>query len=309
MSRIWVKRMLAAVAATACVLTLVSCAKTVQGVETPDGKIKLTVGEYGVTETEYDYYLKNYRLTDGLDVDAANDAALADVKRNCAVLSMAAEYGVELTKEERAELENNVKVEAENIGGDAAFDSGLEKYNMTRGLYMYLMQVGKLETLLREYVTDERSGAIKSDDKTVENDINNNFLCVKQILISNDQGDDVEANRALANEIRDRVLAGGDFDALVAEYNEDENMDPVHGRYFTHGMFPQEFEDAARETLVGSYFGVIETSVGFHIIERMPIDPEYVDKNFEQLRYYYLTRVFNEMLEERMDSLEVVWEK
>ena len=57
----------------------------------------------------------------------------------------------------------------------------------------------------------------------------------------------------------------------------------------------------------GERSGVVETGVGFHIVKRLAIDPEYVDANFETLRYYYLNRAFNEMLAARAESLEAVW--
>ena len=272
----------------------------------PEGETKLTVGEYKIPAELYDYYEYNHTETDGMDAEAAKEASLDDIKRSCGVLSMAKEYGIELIDSRREKVENELAQTVEYVGGEDAFNEYLAQYHMTRGIYVYLAQMAELEDELREYVTDERSGLIRSDDKTVEADIHKNFIAVKQILISNDEGDDIEENEKLFGELIGRVAAEEDFDALIAEYSEDKNSDPVYGRYFTHGMFPEEFEEAAASLLYYNYTA-IKTEVGFHIIQRIMIDDEYVDKNFEQLRYLFLNRTFNEMLEKRISELEVEW--
>lgn len=302
----WVKRAFCAVLCASAIAAFASCGNSVQGVERPSGKTVLKVGDYSVCDCEFDYYYKNCVITDGMEPDAAREAALDDVRRNCAVLAMAKEYGVELSSAKLEEVTQLISDMESELGADR-FEAGLSQYFMTRELYVYLMQLGELETELREYVTDERSGLIKSDDATVEAAINNDFIAVKQILISNDEGDDPTANAALAAELAERIAAGEDFDALLAEYGEDENNDPEYGRCFIPGMFPEAFEKAATALAEGEISGAVESEVGYHIIKRMPIDPAYVEKNFEQLRYYFLTAEFNKLLEAKRSELEVEW--
>ena len=285
----------------------VSCNKAL-GVDRPSGKTILHIGDWGVTETEYGYFLTNHKENGAADDDSADEAALYDLRRECAVLTLAKQYGVELGDAARERVEQEIDSAASALGGDDKFEAGLAEFGMTRGLYRYLLQLKELESSLRAYLTDEASGIIVSDDKTVLNDIRENFIAAKQILISNDEGDDPEENRALAGEILSRLEAGEDFDELCAEYNEDANMDAEYGRYFTAGMFPSQFEDAARALEIGEHSGVVETSVGYHIILRVGLDDGYIDKNFENLRYYFLNRRFNEILEEKIASLEVVRE-
>lgn len=299
-----VKVIVAAALAAACLISFCSCGSRTQGVERVNGdtvlELKHTESDFSISfsDTEYDYYYLNF-LAEGIGADEAAENTLAELKRLGAIFSVAAEYEVTLDKDDREEVGQNIESLVGSFEDDEDFDSALAEYNMTRELYTSLSQINMLETNLREYVIDEASGIIKSDDVTVESDIAQNFIAAKQILISNDDGDDSEENRFLANDILAKLEAGEDFDALVEEYGEDENMDAQYGRYFTHGMFPDEFEEAALSLGEGELSGVIESDVGFHIILRMPIDDEYVEDNFETLRYYYLNRVFNEMLEER----------
>lgn len=307
-----VKNIVAAALAAACVVSFSSCGEKLQGVDRPSGETALEMSyaegdfEFKVTKAEYDYYYLNF-LAEGAGAEQASEKTLAELKRIGAIFSLAEEYDVSLGKEEREAVENELEATIEGFGGKKQFEEGLAEFNMTRELYLSLSQFNSLEIALRTFVTDEVSGIIKSDDATVEKDISENFIAAKQILISNDDGDDVDENRKLAAELADRLSAGEDFDSLAAEYGEDEDMDPVYGRYFTHGMYPEVFESTAEKLSVGETSGVVESEIGFHIILRMPIDDGYVDENFNKLRYYFLNRSFNEMVEERMGQLSVAF--
>ncbi len=308
-----VKIIVAAALAAACVVSFASCTKHVQGVDRPSGDAALELTQVNsdfklkITQSEYDYYYLNF-LAEGIGAEEAADKTLAELKRIGAIFSLAEEHGVSLEKEERKAVEAELEATIENFGGKEKFEEGLAEYNMTRELYVSLSQMNSLEIALRTYVTDEVSGVIKSDDETVESDIAENFIAAKQILIANDEGDDVDENRALAADILAKLAAGQDFDALAEEYGEDDSMDITYGRYFTDGMFPEAFENAAKRLAVGEMSELIESEVGFHIILRMPIDDAYIDENFNTLRYYYLNRTFNEILEERAGELNVVYD-
>lgn len=296
--------------AAGCILLFAACSQRVQGVDRPEGKIALELTEKDsdfkleVTKAEYDYYYLNF-LGEGIGADEAEARTLAELKRIAAIYSLAKEHEVELDEDGRKAAEAEMNVAIERVGGEKEFNEGLAEFNMTKELYVSLSQMNSLEVILRDYVTDEASGVIRSDDDTVEADIKENFIAAKQILIANDEGDDIDENRELAASIVAKLSEGGDFDELLAEYGEDKSMDAEYGRYFTDGMFPEAFENAAKELSVGEMSQVVESEVGFHIILRMPIEDEYVDENFNTLRYYYLNRCFNEMLEERVGDLEV----
>ena len=309
MSRTWVKRMTLALVLCLAAAALASCGRT-QGVDRPSGKTALTVGEYKVSEEEYNYYYVNHLKNNGIDAAEAEEDAEYDVSRNAAILDMAKEYGIELSPDERDAVKAEMEQLEETLTREV-FEQQLEDFHMTRELYLYLSQMSRLESLLREYVTDERSGVLKYDDSAVLDDIHKNFIAVKQILIAIPDGADYQTRfEALYSRALEASLAlkpdGSNFDEVAAEYGDDEQADPVYGRYFTHGMYPEEFEKAAKALSVGEISGVIETEVGYHIIMRIAQDEEYINKNFEQLRYYFLTRCFNEMLDERIDSMEVV---
>ena len=297
-----IRRAAAVLCAAFCLFALVSCGRT-QGVELPSGKTAATVGDHKVTSAEYDYYYLN-RIDDGMSDGEARAAAEADLKRNAAVLALAKEYDVGLGDAERRETENELAAVEEALGAEA-FAEELVSFHMTRETYIYVSQMAKLEAMLREYITDERSGVLNYDDKAVLDDIHSNFMAVKQVLIKA-SGDD-EADRKKAEEAFAEVMAGTDFDEVIAKYGEDDAADPVYGRYFTHGMYPETFEENVK-MLANFGMAYFDTEVGYHIVMRIPLEDEYIDKNFEQLRYLFFNRCVNELLDEKIASMEVKYE-
>ena len=81
--------------------------------------------------------------------------------------------------------------------------------------------------------------------------------------------------KEIAQGILDRLLAGEDFDTLMAEYGEDPGMQTnPEGYTFAANMMVQEFEDATRELEIGEISGLVETVHGIHIILRIEPNPE-----------------------------------
>lgn len=87
-----------------------------------------------------------------------------------------------------------------------------------------------------------------------------------------------------AEEVLAKVNAGEDFDKLISEYNEDpgesQNEDGSYdGYYFKSGSMVQEFEDAFMQLEDNQTSDIVETSYGYHIIKRLPLDEQYIDDN------------------------------
>lgn len=80
---------------------------------------------------------------------------------------------------------------------------------------------------------------------------------------------DDAATLALANELRDRILAGEDFATLAAEYSDDFGSAQSGGDlgWFGRGMMVAPFEEAAFSLPVGEVSEPIKTDFGYHLIE------------------------------------------
>jgi len=274
-------------------------------------KTVLTVGGNPVTYNEYRYFYMNFRR----DHEAMGESDYqAELKQEIedalcqkyAKVNMARESGVVLTEEEMDSLDTIRASYVQSYGGEEAFQQALSDSALTEELFMKQIEFQQLETKFRDYACQEFSGMIRSDDATVEAFIQSDFYHATHVLIRSEEGDDLVANYNLAKEIRDRALAGEDFASLVLEFNEDPGMvEDATGYYFTVGQLLKPFEDAVLAMEIGEISDVVMTVSGYHVIQRLPLDDEYIDQHFEELRDAYKARMFNLMVEEEAASLEV----
>lgn len=79
---------------------------------------------------------------------------------------------------------------------------------------------------------------------------------------------------ALANELRERILAGEDFAALAQAYSDDTGSGANGGDlgWFGRGMMVPTFEEAAFSLPVGEISEPVKTDFGYHLIEVLERD-------------------------------------
>ena len=83
--------------------------------------------------------------------------------------------------------------------------------------------------------------------------------------------------------VRERLRAGEDFDALAQEYSHCQDGGYDLG-YFARGQMVQAFEDIAFDMAVGEYSDVFQTEFGYHILKVLDHQPETV-REFKDVRY------------------------
>ena len=86
----------------------------------------------------------------------------------------------------------------------------------------------------------------------------------------------LDETRALAEELRQRILDGEDFADIAAEYSEDLSNADNGGDlgWFGSGQMVPPFEEAAFELEVGEISEPVETDFGIHLIEMIERDEE-----------------------------------
>lgn len=199
-------------------------------------------------------------------------------------------------------VDNYVDATIEEAGGKLEYNKSLEDNYLTDSLYRFMCGVDACESILFSYYCN--LAIIDDSDEAAIDYIYENFIRTVHVYIQNDKNDDVEANRALAEAIRIKLVNGEDINALVKNYSEDRYMASSDGYYFTHGQYSEAYENAAFALEIGEISPVVETYSGLYVIQRLELDGSYIGAHFStDLKDQYLLAVFNKEIEECKSSL------
>ena len=222
--------------------------------------------------------------------DRIKDMVLAKVAEIKVMNLMAAEYGIEPDSEKQAEIKESSKEfyssltdkekEALNITQKDVNDIYTE-YVTAKLVYEYIIRdinpeisddeartVTVMHILIKTYVEDSMGNRVEYTDKAKENAYETALL-IREKAVSED----------------------GDFESLILEYSDDEEMTYS----FMRGEMAQNFEEAAFNLDEGEISEVIETEAGYHIIKLIKsIDKEETQKNKEYILQERKDGVFKE---------------
>lgn len=168
------------------------------------------------------------------------------------LLDSAAEMDIEVTDEDvdatRQEL--IVQYGGEDELYDQLEEQGMDRDEVDRQIEIFSTQNAIIESLSVE-VTDEEVQTAYDDGASA-----------RHILVEDE---------ASATDVLDRLDGGEDFAAVAAEVSADQGSAANGGDlgFNQPGVFVAEFDDALFSASEGELVGPIETTFGFHIIERL----------------------------------------
>ena len=251
-------------------------------------------------------------LSDGMSVaDYVKASVLSSVKQHLVLENLASKYGVTLTDEQEAAMAESDQSYIDQYGSEEAFEAEIAKLGMRRETYDRVARSNYLYQNLYQLYNTEGSALYASDEDLAVYAADQNYITADHILLSTKDLTTGEAltdeqkaeKKALAEEIKQKLDAcEGDLDELTAlfqeladQYSEDPGRESYPTGYtFTTGSMVQEFEDAAYALSEGEVSEVVESSFGYHILLRLPLDKSAAA---DEVREEYFTNFIAEQVD------------
>jgi len=251
----------------------------------------------GITEIAWSEELEASMLAGALET-AAFYRVLPD---------LAGEMGLELSQEDLEFPIRDLETCAEELGGEDMATKWLWYRMMDRDLYSQrLYYSGRYFQMIQELTFDEGGQFYPTDAEVkayVEDELG--YYRVKHILLNTQELDDAAKAEKLAQaqDLLEQLKAADDhialFDELMMEYGEDPGVATSPDGYEAYpGQMVTEFEEASLKLKDGEISDIVESSFGYHIILRLPLD-------LEQYRSSMSANLMDQWVTEKLAELGV----
>ncbi len=223
---------------------------------------------------------------------------------NAAVATVAKEKNAGITG---SEFKSDIAASIDEFKGNYgdSYDTIFEEVLHQTPYYFFLNQCYNLMySNLYESMTQDEAFLESAREEALKLMAENDYVRAKHILIQFPEGEGEDGSLtdaqktavlAKANDVLAKVKAMksiDEFDELVKEYNEDPGMQSYPGGYyFTKGEMVPEFENSAYSLAEGETSGLVETTYGYHILLKLPLDDDamydteiFADAAYETLR-------------------------
>lgn len=264
--------------------------------------------------------------------------AQRDTIQDQAILSEMETRGIELSEADQETLQSVLEQNADSVTGDgdgiatedeiSAFEAYLlGELNVDRAFFDEMNTISLLadEGFIDEYGMD---GEKMADEDVLSYADENGMMAAKHILIATVDTTTMEAlsdeeiteKKQRADDLLAQLQAETDptaqdalFDELCAEYTEDTGFEYYPDGYvFVEGQMVTEFEDAVKAMEVGQLSELVESDYGYHIIMRIPVDPDAIigtNSNGEEstLRFVAAYQTYLNEMQSWITDAEVVW--
>lgn len=246
-------------------------------------------------------------------------------KLNAGVVNMCKEYGAGLTpRQVKAQLQGEYEYYKMTFGD--SYDETFASTPYTPYFY-YLNNAHNymFSTLFTKFSEDTSSEFYTSimERAIEEAKASGEYVRAKHILIQFPEGagedgsvTDTQKAETLQKitEVYNKALemsSPEEFDALVNEYNEDPGMMSYTGGYcFTEGKMVPEFEEAAFALEEYGISEPVETTYGYHVIQKLPLEYEGLENTdfaSSDIFTYIATEVLMNLVLEEAEDYELVY--
>ncbi|PKM77980.1 MAG: foldase [Firmicutes bacterium HGW-Firmicutes-15] len=194
-----------------------------------------------------------------------------------------------------ADIQKEINKYYEQYGGEAGFIQALAMSGYTLDqVKKDIVDNLKVKKILEPQITitEEELKAYFEENKAT-------FAQEKQVKASHILADSFE----IANQVKQKIVNGGDFAQLAKEYSTDNGTKENGGDlgYFGSGKMAVEFEEAAFALKVGEISDPIKTEYGYHIIKLVD-KKDAQEANYEQSKAEIRDALLDKKIGEEYDS-------
>ena len=229
---------------------------------------------------------------------------LNTAKMYMVVENWAEKYGIALTEDETAIIDQDLDSYAQQLGGQEMYEAYLWDQGLTADLNRRLSHTFYLYSKLHDATLEPGSPLYIEDEVLYQYDgVTPDAVLADHILLT--KGDDAAANAeayAAMEQILEMLDQSGDSAPSVFSYIADQVSQDPGRAYNPYGYlvtedaeFLPEFKEAALALEENAYSGIVEPDAGYHIILRRPI------------RQYVADQYLSELITVAMDNAEVTY--
>ena len=230
---------------------------------------------------------------------------------NYVVLAACVAHGMQLEDMENEEIvaavDRQMEDAAEAWEDEDSFLESLRESYMTEHLMRFMLTVAQMENELLYVLTDDLG--------LIENDLNafidwleqGNCVYVRHVRVSNDKGEDIEANRAVAESLRQRLIGADEATVKqIVQSAANEELTYLNPYYVVRDVYAEELENAAFAlSNVGDVSEVVETEDGFFVFLRVAETESLLLSQSVSLLSSYQKAKAGEIVESYRESLTI----
>jgi peptidyl-prolyl cis-trans isomerase C len=288
-----------------------------EGGEITQGEVQAEVDRFG-QQTGAGSISPGSPQWDGIKDQVMQQLVTAGIAR-----AYAEENGITVSEEEVQqqidETREGIAAQAEQAGQggrepEQLFQEALAQAGYTEGEFRELVREG----LIVQKVQEEVTAGVEPTGEDVQTYYDENLeaqfttpeqRCVRHILFNQDQEE-------LANEVRQQLEDGGNWEELAAEHSQDPGSREQGGDLGCQpqGVYVENFDNAVWEAETGEIVGPVETEFGFHVLEVTEVQEEDTTP-LEEARPVILdtltqeqqAEAFNRWVEEQIQARDVTY--